>query len=293
MLERAPSDVAAWAMHFRDAEIPVLANTIAALDALRLQGRPDGEGEEDAQSAAREDDDGPDVDVHTLAGIVSQDPLMILKVLSHVARHRSSRIVTGAETVTAAILMMGVPPFFRVFSGLTSVEDHLVAHADALQGLREVIARAERAATFALAFAVHRMDAEAEVIHEAALLHDFAELLLWCHAPGLATEIRRRQREDPTLRSAAAQEALLHIRLTDLQQALMKAWRLPDLLVSMTDHNRAQEARVRTVLLAVQLARHTQHGWDNAAIPDDVDAIARLLNLSHEATRRKLRGLAV
>lgn len=290
MLERAPSDVAAWAMHFRDAEIPVLAHTIAALEALRPEGRQDGEGTD--QDEDREDDDGPDVDVHTLAGIVSQDPLMILKVLSHVARHRSSRIVTGAETVTAAILMMGVPPFFRVFSGLTSVEDRLADHPEALRGLSEVIARAGHAATFALAFAVHRMDAEAEVIHEAALLHDFAELLLWCHAPTLALEIRRRQREDPALRSATVQEELLHIRLTDLQQALMKAWRLPELLVGMTDHHRAGEARVRTVLLAVQLARHCQHGWDNPAIPDDIDAIAKLLNLSHEATRRKLRGLA-
>jgi hypothetical protein len=35
---------------------------------------------------------------------------------------------------------------------------------------------------------------------------------------------------------------------------------------------------VRNVVLAVRLARHTAHGWDNAAIPDDVDEIAQLLN---------------
>ena len=39
---------------------------------------------------------------------------------------------------------------------------------------------------FALAFAVHRMDHDAPVIHAAALLHDFAELLLWLHAPVLS-----------------------------------------------------------------------------------------------------------
>jgi hypothetical protein len=30
--------------------------------------------------------------------------------------------------------------------------------------------------------------------------------------------------------------------------------------------------------LAVRLARHTMEDWDNAAIPDDIEAIAKLLN---------------
>ena len=38
-------------------------------------------------------------------------------------------------------------------------------------------------------FAAHRMDHDAAVLHEAALLHDFAELLLWVRAPALALEI--------------------------------------------------------------------------------------------------------
>jgi len=33
------------------------------------------------------------------------------------------------------------------------------------------------------------------------------------------------------------------------------------------------------VLLAIRLARHTKAGWDNAAIPDDVNDIAALLNM--------------
>ena len=70
-------------------------------------------------------------------------------------------------------------------------------------------------------------------------------------------------------------------------QMLMKTWRLPELLITITDHHRTSEARVRNVLLAVQLARHTQLSWDNPAIPDDIAAIAMLLNLSPEAAQRK------
>ena len=34
------------------------------------------------------------------------------------------------------------------------------------------------------------------------------------------------------------------------------------------------------VVLAVRLARHTQLGWENAALPDDIEDIAKLLNAS-------------
>jgi hypothetical protein len=60
-------------------------------------------------------------------------------------------------------------------------------------------------------------------------------MLLWLHAPSLALAVLVRQREQPELRSSAAQRELLHIELGELQQALMKAWRLPELLVRISD----------------------------------------------------------
>ena len=48
---------------------------------------------------------------------------------------------------------------------------------------------------------------------------------------------------------------------------------------------------MRNVLLAIQLARHTARGWDNAALPDDVRDIAALLNLSNDATLQLLHEL--
>jgi hypothetical protein len=48
---------------------------------------------------------------------------------------------------------------------------------------------------------------------------------------------------------------------------------------------------VRNVLLAIQVARHSAHGWDNPAIPDDLREIADLLQLGAEPTLRMLREL--
>jgi HD-like signal output (HDOD) protein len=160
-----------------------------------------------------------------------------------------------------------------------------------MEGIERVMERAHRAGRFAIAFAMARNDTDAEVIREAAILHDFAEALLWCHAPTLALQIRSRQDADPSLRSVQAQRDVLNIELHDLEQALMRAWRLPELLQHLTNAHQASVPRVRNVLLATALARHSEQGWDNAALPDDVEAIGRLLNLAPAAVWSMLREL--
>lgn len=264
-------DLAAWTHHFLDAQIPVQGDTVDALEALR----------------ANEDE----VDANLLGDLIAGDPLMTLKVMAHASRHRSTRMLTDPETVTAALVMMGIGPFFRAFPPQPAIEDWLAPVPAACEGLRGVLQRAHRAANFALGFAVHRMDHDAAVIYQAALLHDFAEMLLWCHAPALALQIQDAQQADPTLRSSTIQRQVLNLELVELQQSLMKAWRLPELLIRISDDNHAEQANVQNVVLAIRLARHTAHGWDNAALPDDIADIARLLNLSSAAALQLVRDI--
>lgn len=266
-----PRTLAAWTAWFRDAEIPVFERTALELEDLRAN--------EDA------------VDAHLLAKTISNDPLMTLKLLVHVAKVRAGREGTDAETVTAALVMLGITPFFNAFGPQPTVEDRLAPVAGAAAGLDTVVRRAHRAADFALGFAVHRMDHDAAVIHEATLLHDFAEMLLWCHAPAVALEIAQRQQTEPGLRSAAVQQELLGIELPDLQQALMRSWRLPRLLIRLDDDRHADSDPVRNVHLAIRLARHTAQGWDNPAVPDDLDDIAELLHMGRVPAELLVRSL--
>jgi HD-like signal output (HDOD) protein len=261
-----PRDLDGWVRHLRSVEIPVLACTADAIEEMRLM----------------EDD----VDARTISELVGRDPLMTLKLLVHASTQGADRRLTDAETVVEALVLMGITPFFRTFGPQPTVEDHLAAHPEALAGLQRVMDRADRAARFAASFAIHRVDHDAAVLQEAAQLHDFAEMLLWLHAPALALEIRRRQDADPTLRSCAVQRELLNAELNDIQHALMQAWRLPEILVRITDDGHAENSQVRNVVLAIRLARHTTEGWNNAAIPDDIRDIAALLHMSPEPTRQ-------
>jgi len=264
-------DLDAWVAFLHAAEIPVLGQTADALEALRAN------------------EDG--VDANSIGEMISSDPLMTLKVLAYAATHRASRVVTDTETVTSALVLMGISPFFAAFGPQPTVEDWLAEQPAALAGLDESLRRAHRGANFALAFAVHRMDPDAAAIHAAALLHDFADMLLWCHAPALALRLRALYQAEPALRFREAQRRVLNVELAPLHQALMRAWRLPELLIRMADDRRADQPNAKCVKLALRLARHTAQGWDDPAIAHDVGEIASLLNLSPAATLQLVQAV--
>jgi hypothetical protein len=75
----------------------------------------------------------------------------------------------------------------------------------------------------------------------------------------------------------------------------MHIWQLPDMLIKCTNDRLAQDPQVRSVMLGVQIARHTQYGWDDphaqAALHDDVSEVARLLTVSHEVAERLLKAI--
>ena len=278
MIQQPLPTLAAWVEAFANADIPILPESAAEITLLRELEEARG-----------------DLDAHTIAQSLESDPLTTLKVLAHVSRYCTRLSVEPPETLVGALVMLGVGPFFREFSHPLDVETCLSQRPEALEGLFRVVSRSRRAAHFALGFALKRQDQDVIVIQEAALLHAFAEMLLWCHAPTLMLEITRRLKDDHTLRSALVQQEVLGVRIDELAQELMRKWQLPDLLIHCSDERLANDPRVRNVTLAVRVARHTQHGWEDphcqAALPDDAREVGLLLNIAPDAADRLIRGL--
>lgn len=271
MLQRPLPSLDSWVGYLSQAEIPVLKRTMRELSRLR-------QNEENVTG-------------RQLAGIILFDPLMALRLLAYLEAHRRKSQNTDITTIDRAVMMIGITPFFAKFDRLPLVEEKLKDHPQALIGLLRVISRAQQASLFARDWAVLRHDLDVEEITVAALLHDTAEILLWCFAPTLMLDIRAMLAAQQGMRSAAAQEAVLGIRIVDLQLALARAWHLPALLQTLIDDHHAEHPRVRTVIHAVNLARHAANGWNDPAIPDDLAEIGKLLNLSAEALLERLRRL--
>ena len=213
---------------------------------------------------------------------------MAVRVLAYIQPFTGKHLRSDITTIANAVMMLGIEPFFRRFEAPNTIEAMLKNEPQALLGVLQVIRRVQRASRYAHDWAFERHDMNIEEVALAALLHDLAEILLWCFAPGLASDVRDRLQKDRTLRSHAAQQDVLGFPLVELQKALCTAWHLPELLNTLMDDSNAHLPRVQNVTLAVNLARHSTEEWSNAALPDDFSAIEQLLHIDRQTLLNRL-----
>lgn len=268
MIDRPFADLDAWVAFFTQAELPVLRHTQQELERLR--------------------DNAENVNGRVLSAAILRDPLMTLRVLAYIEERRKGRQTTDITTIERALMMIGVGPFFRDFNDLPKVEEQLKSHPQALLGLIKVTNRSRKAAHWAREWAILRHDLDVDEITVATLLHNVIEILMWCFAPSLALKVRELQAADRTLRTANAQMMVYGVKLPELQLELTRVWRLPELLATLINPDHAENPRVRNVALAVNLARHSANGWDDAALPDDFKDIRELLHVTQPQLIRRL-----
>ena len=272
MITQALPDIESWVLLFSNNTLPVLRITQRRLEGLR-------------ERLDR-------VDARELAQLILQDPIMTVRVLAYIQPLRGRVLQRDITTIAGAVMMAGIEPFFEHFKILHTIEEQLQGQdTQALLGILQVTRRAQRAADYAQAWALWRQDINMEEVRIAALLHDLAEILVWCAAPALGLSIHKLQKDNPGMRSSEAQKRILGFTFLDLQRELCRVWHLPELLQKLIDDDNAERPRVRNVSLAVRLARHSAHGWDDPALPDDFTAIGELLHISSDAVRQQL-GLA-
>jgi len=254
-----PQSMATWLAFLGQADIPVLRHTVRELERLHA--------------------DESLLDARAIANVVTDDPLMTVKLLRYMQTHKHHNQKYELVDVKQALLMMGLDAFFREVPATPVAEVMLHDHLDALVHLLQTVRRAQRAAHYAFDWALRLHDLHAEEVHVSALLSHVAEMLMWCFNPGQMLEIRNRQQSDKTLRSADVQQQVLGFTGLKLQRQLTIDWRLPELLLNLMDPAKAKTTRVLNVMLAVNLARHSAQGWDNAALPDDYRDISKLLRM--------------
>jgi HD-like signal output (HDOD) protein len=251
-----------WVAFFTQAELPVLKHTARELERLHA--------------------DEDHLNARSIAAVVTSDPMMTVKLLRHVQAHKRSSQTQELVQVEQAIMMMGFGTFFRAVKPEPLAEDVLHGHLPALTNLLRTVRRGQRASRYAFDWALLLHDLHAEEVRIAALLSYLSEMLMWCFNPDAMLQIHDMQVADKTLRSAAVQEQVLGFKGIELQKALTEEWKLPELLMTLMDGDKAQNTRVRNVMLALNLARHSANGWDDAALPDDYRDIAALLRIEPE-----------
>jgi HD-like signal output (HDOD) protein len=251
-----------WVAVLTRADLPVLKQTARELAELRA-------------------DDGG-LNTFSVSAVIARDPIMTVKLLRYLQQNRHKKQTAEVLQIEQALMMLGIEPFFNKIPHDLLIESMLGPHISALAPTLRAIHRSHRASEYAKDWAVWLRDLHYEEVRIAALLHDIAEILMWCFAPGQMLEIRAIQQKDRTLRSHDVQQRVLGFALLELQRELVAQWGLPRLLVTLMNDECASQPRVRNVVLAVNLARHSANGWDDAALPDDFTEIGELLRVSAE-----------
>ncbi|MBP8866902.1 MAG: HDOD domain-containing protein [Propionivibrio sp.] len=268
MTNQPQQSLESWIDFFSKAEMPVLRKTLRQLEEARSKiDRING---------------------RDIAAIVLQDPLMSIRVLAYIQPFISKRLHSDITNIGNAIMMQGIEPFFKNIGEPPTIEAMLKNEPQALLGVLQVIRRSQRASRYAHLWAVERYELNIEEVTLAALLHDIAEILIWCFFPKQAVIIRSRLQADKALRSMNVQKEVLGFYLYELKQGLCSVMHLPELIMTLMDQNNAELPRVLNVLLAVNLARHSADGWENAALPDDFTAIQKLLRIDRETLLKRL-----
>ena len=262
MQQQNVTGVDGWVDFLTGADIPVLKQTARDLATLH---------EDENKISAR-----------GVAQVIAVDPMLTAKLLRYLQQHKRRSQTSEVMQVEQALIMLGVEAFFTKIPAEPTVQDMLTGQMDALVHLLHGVHRAHRASEYAYDWAVRLSDLHYEEVRIAALLHDLAEILMWSFAPQNMLKIRAIQQQDKSLRSRAVQEQVFGFALADLQKALVQKWELPELLLTLMDDANANQPRVRNVQLAVNLARHSANGWDDAALPDDYKDIGELLRVPAE-----------
>lgn len=251
-----------WVAVLTQAELPVLRQTARDLEELRAD-------DEKLTAAA-------------VANIIARDPIMTVKLLRYLQQHKHKIQTTEVIQVEQALLMLGIEPVFNKVPPAPLIEDALKPNPPALLHLLRAIHRAHQSSEYAKDWAVRLRDLHFEEVRIAALLHDIAEILMWCFAPDEMLEVEKLRIQEPQVRTRVIQARVFGFTMFELQRVLAEQWELPQLLLTLMNDSCAHLPRVRNVVLAANLVRHSTKGWDDPALPDDYKDIADLLRMPVE-----------
>lgn len=227
------------------------------------------------------------LDLHTLAGTVEEDPLMTLKLHAFLGRRLDREVDSEPDTVVGALLMVGTRNFFRQFAEMVSVDALLQDHPAALQALQEALECSRRALRFAAGLAGQRGDLDAVVLREAASLHAFADMLLWARAPAL---MQRLQGTGDAAGDEAVEREALGATRAELRLEWMKSWRVPAKLVTLVNGLPGLDMlQVRIVQLSIKASQHGED-WDHPLMWEVAREVADMFQMGLQPAMNLLRN---
>lgn len=253
-----------WVRRISEQEMPIFGHTVQQVVSVAE--------DENAPTAA-------------LARVILQDASMTARVLKLANSVYYNPHEQQISTISRAVVVLG---FTSVRSMCLSIAlvDSFVQGAPRDRLTRELarsIHAAVQARTLALACAVE----SPEEVFIAALLYHLGDLAFWCFSGEAGDQL------DALLRQAGytaeqAEMEVLGFPLRQLTTALIRKWRINDLLIAVLTQPDSKDPRCRIVMLCHRLAQAAEKGWESHQVQELTPQLAELTGQSKDAVSTSL-----
>ncbi|MEW6645906.1 MAG: HDOD domain-containing protein [Pseudomonadota bacterium] len=247
-----------WVRRISEEEMPIFGHTVQQVVSVAE--------DENAPTAA-------------LARVILQDASMTARVLKLANTVYYNPHAQQISTISRAVVVLG---FTTVRSMCLSIAlvDSFVQGAPRDHLTRELarsVHAAVQARTLALACGVE----SPEEVFIAALLYHLGDLAFWCFSGEAGDQL------DALLKQAGytaeqAEMEILGFPLRQLTTALIREWRINELLITVLTQPDSRDLRCRIVMLCHQLARAAEKGWESRQVQELTPQLAELSGQSSD-----------
>ncbi len=212
---------------------------------------------------------------HTrLSEVIARDPGFSLNIIRRLIslptppREEISRI-------SLAIPLLGMDRVEQAARSLPCLEDRL--QGPPRRGLINGYSQAIHAARYAQSIAEWRRAPESKDLYTAALLHNLAEMALWCADPDTMSNIHRRILNGDDRENVARE--MLGATFEELSVQLSLTWHLPASIERAQGLSNSYLPAPLTVMLASAIARESSLGWDRPETLESLELLAEFLEI--------------
>ncbi len=223
-----------------------------------------------------------------LQQVIDRDPGFALAIFRSFTTASSAAKQDPPHSLAHAISKLGLPTLRRIMQGITPLLGTKHVGND---GLTRCYSRAIHAAHYAREWGRHRDDSNPEEMWLAAMFYSCGEMALWAHAEDKMREIESLVTAGADHNSAAIE--ILGFSLSQLSLALVREWQLPTLTAAVLEQCWPLKTRQLEVVLAITLARASEHDWGSEQCLDLTDQLAQLQGLSNDHLNSSLHEMAV
>jgi len=253
-----------WVRRISEEEMPIFGHTVQQV------------------MSVAEDENAPTA---ALARVILQDASMTARVLKLANTVYYNPHAQQISTISRAVVVLGFTTVRSMCLSIALVDSFV--QGSSRDRLTRELARSVHAAVQARTLALACEVESPEEVFIAALLYRLGDLAFWCFGNAAGDQLDALLKQ-PGYTAEQAEMEVLGFPLRQLTTALVREWRINELLITVLTQPDSKDLRCRIVLLCHQMARAAEKGWESRQVQELTPQFGELTGQNDKAVSASL-----